>query len=97
MKEWKTEIINEIIRQAEGCRIVSLYEVGKSLGHKHICSQDCRDIIMAAAKALPDFKVFKMVAPRQSRATASLWTTATFICNELEFDDGDEFDDWGEI
>nr|UVX90165.1 MAG: hypothetical protein [Bacteriophage sp.] len=90
MKEFKKEIVAEIVRQAEGSRIVSLHDVGIALGHKHIAAQDCRDIISAVLKALPDYKAVKMVAAGQSNATASLWTTAAFVDRGLEFEDGGE-------
>lgn len=88
MKEFKKAIVDRIILEAEGSRIVSLHDVGLSLGRKHISTQDCRDIISAALKELPGYKVVKMVAPGQSEATASLWTTATFVDCTLKFDDG---------
>ena len=90
MKEFKKEIVNQIVHEAAGCRIISLHDVGISLGHKHINSEDCRDIISAALKELPGYKVVKMVAPGQSEATASLWTTATFVDKTLEFENGED-------
>lgn len=90
MKEFKREIVDEIVRQAEGFRIIHLYDVGVALGHKHITTQDCRDIIVAALKVLPGYKAVKMVAAGQSYSTASLWTTATFVDRGLEFEDGGE-------
>ena len=85
MKEFKIEIIEAIVAKAETDKIVSLYEVGTTLGHKHIAAQDCRDIIGAVLKRLPDYKAVKMVKPGQSNATASLWTTLTFVDKTLEF------------
>lgn len=90
MKEFKKEIIDEIVHQAEGSRIISLHDVGVEKGFNHISAADCRDIINAVLKALPGYKVVKMVAPGQSDATASLWITAAFVDKELEFDDGGE-------
>lgn len=87
MKEYKQEIVNRIISEAECCKIVSLHDIGTALGHKHISTQDCRDIINAVQKAIPDYKCVKMVKPGQSRATASLWTTAAFIDRDIEFED----------
>ena len=87
MKAFKQEIVNRIISEAEGCRIVSLYDIGTALGHKHISTQDCRDIINAVQKALPDYECVKMVKPGQISATASLWMTATFIDRDIEFED----------
>ena len=90
MKEFKKAIVDQIVLEAEGSRIVRLHDVGIACGYKHISAQDCRDIISAALKELPGYKVVKMVAPGQSEAAASLWTTATFIDRTLEFDDGGE-------
>lgn len=93
MKEFKVEIIDAIVERAKGERIISLHEVGKSLGHKHIASQDCRDIMGAVLKQLPGYKPVKMISPGQSDATASLWTTLCFVDKKLEFCDGSEFED----
>lgn len=90
MKEFKTEIIEKIVKESEGSKIVSLHDVGVSLGHKHVSAQDCRDIINAALKRMPDYRVVKMVALCTPDCCASLWTTATFIDKSLEFDDGGE-------
>ena len=73
--------------EAESCRIVSLHDVGTALGHKHISAQDCRDIIGAVRKALPHYRIVKMVAPGTPDSCASLWCTATFIENDVEFTD----------
>ena len=92
MKEFKIEIINAIVERAAGERIVSLYEVGKALGHKHITSQDCRDIMHAVLKQLPNYKPVKMIHPKQTDATASLWTTLCFVDKALQFDDALDLD-----
>ena len=91
MKEFKLDIVNRIVSEAKGSRIVRLHDVGVAAGYNHISSQDCRDIIKAVLVELPDYKAVKMVAPGQSAATASLWTTAAFVDKALEFDDGGEF------
>ena len=89
MKKFKLDLINRIVLEAKGCRIVRLHDV--AAGYDHISSQDCRDIINAALKELPDYKVVKMVSAGQSAATASLWTTAALVDKSLEFDDGGDF------
>ena len=87
MKAYKQEIVNRIISEAEGCRIVSLHNIGTALGHKQISTQDCRDIINAVQKAIPDYECVKLVKSGQNSATASLWMTATFIDKDIEFED----------
>lgn len=91
MKEFKLNLINRIVLEAKGSRIVRLHDVGVAAGYNHISTQDCRDIINAALKELPDYKVVKMVSVGQSAATASLWTTAALVDKSLEFDDGGDF------
>lgn len=91
MKEFKLDMINRIVTEARGSRIVSLHDVGVAAGYDHISAQDCRDIINAVLAELPDYKVVKMVAPGQSAATASLWTTAAFVDRSLEFEEGGAF------
>lgn len=91
MKEFKVKIVERIVEESRGRKIVSLHDVGVALGHKHISTQDCADIVNAALKRMPDYRVVKMVAPRTPDCCASLWTTATFIDKTLEFDDGGEF------
>lgn len=88
MKEYKQQIIDEILRLAVSDRMISLYDVGRSLGHKHIKTQDCIDIMHAVRKQLPGYRPVKLVAPGQSEQTASLWTTLNFIADELELEGG---------
>lgn len=86
MKESKAAIVNAIAQKAEGMRIVSLHQVASEMGHKHISSQDCRDIMNAVLKRIPDYKAVKIVAPGQPEATASLWTTLHFVEKNFDFD-----------
>lgn len=87
MKEFKAAIINDIVSRAESDRIISLYEIGTALGHKHISTQDCRDIMNAVLKQLPGYRPVKMLNHGQADATASLWTTLHFVDNELKFEE----------
>ena len=93
MKEFKQIIIDEVVKRGESDRIISLNEVAKELGHKHISAQDCWDIMSAVLAALPEYKAVQMLTEKQMRnpSTAGLFTTLTFIEQGLEFDDGSEF------
>lgn len=98
MKEYKQLIVDTIVKKAQGERIVSLYDVARELGHKHIAAQDCRDIMRAVLTALPEYKAVQMLTEKQMRnpATAGLFTTLTFVEKGIVFDDGTEFIDDGE-
>ena len=91
MKEFKKAIVDQIVLEAGGSRIVRLHDVGIAYGYKHISAQDCRDIISAALKRMPGYRAVKMVAPRTPDCCASLWETATFVDSSLEFEEGGEF------
>lgn len=93
MKEFKQIVVDEIVKRGESDRIISLHEVAKALGHKHISAQDCRDIMRAVLAALPEYKAVQMLTKKQmcNPSTAGLFTTLTFIEKGLEFDDGSEF------
>lgn len=93
MKEFKQKIIDAIVEDAKSVKIVSLYKTAQELGYNHISEQDCRDILGAVKKALPDYTPVKMLDHQQYRnkATASLFTTLCFVDKELEFGDGAEF------
>ena len=85
MKAWKQEIVNDIVTAAADCRIVNLREIANSKGYNHISSQDCRDILHAVTKALPEYKAVRFY---KNNPNESLFTTLTFIEKGLEFDDG---------
>lgn len=88
MKEFKLEIIEAVCKKAEQLKIVSLYEVCKELGYKHISSQDCRDILGAVQKRLPDYRPMQIC---KNHLNESLYTTLCFVQNDVEFDDGEDF------
>ena len=92
MKELKQQIINAIVEKANDCKIVSLYDTARELGYNHISSQDCRDILCAVKKALPDYTPVQIGDHKQLiyPSTASLFTTLCFVDKELEFDDVEE-------
>lgn len=90
MKAYKEEIVNTIIRAAEGSRVVILKDCTTE---RHIPSHDCHDIMNAVLKRLPNYRAVQLCTPEQIKnpATASLFTTLAFVENGVEFDDGTEF------
>lgn len=94
MKEFKQNIIDTIVKKADEERIISLYDVAKEQGLKHISAQDCRDIMRAVLAALPEYKAVQMLTEQQMKnpATAGLFTTLTFMEKGVEFDNGSEVD-----
>lgn len=78
MKEFKLQIINTIVERTASDRLISLHEVGTSLGHKHISTQDCRDIMIAVLKKCPTYRAIKMLTSCKADSTTSLWTSLHF-------------------
>lgn len=87
MKEWKTELINDICKAAAGTRIVSLKETAAARGITHISAQGARDILTAVKKALPEYRPVRMMKTPND----SLFQSLCFIEKGVEFDDGSAF------
>lgn len=92
MKEYKQIVIDSIINKAKDERIISLRKTANELGYKHISAQDCRDIMHAVLKALPEYKAVQMLTEKQARssATAGLFSTLNFVEKTVEFDNGED-------
>lgn len=88
MKEFKQKIIDAIVEDAKSVKIVSLYKTAQELGYNHISEQDCRDILGAVQKRLPDYRPMQIC---KNHLNESLYTTLCFVQNDVEFDDGEDF------
>ena len=84
MKAWKTEIVEDIRKAADGQCIVSLREIAGARGIRHIGAQDTRDILGAARKLLPGFRPVRMMRTEND----SLFQSLCFVEDGVEFDDG---------
>lgn len=87
MKEWKSNLVSAIIKEAEGNKIVSLREIANCAGINHVSRQDCIDVVRAVKKQLPGYHPVQMMQTNND----SLFVSVCFIDNSLEFDDGEEF------
>lgn len=87
MKEWKSNLVSAIIKEAEGNKIVSLREIANRTGIKHVSRQDCIDVVRTVKKQLPGYHPVQMMQTNND----SLFISVCFIDNSLEFDDGEEF------
>lgn len=87
MKQWKTDIVNAIVYESEGDKIISLCDVAGKMGLKHILTADCRDIIKAVETALPTYRPIRMMKTPND----SLFRSLCFVRNDVEFEDEDDF------
>lgn len=85
MKTFKTELVNAIVKEAEGKKIVSLQETAKVAGVSHIKRQDVQDIASAVLKALPEYKAVQMVGSEGSGE--SLFCSLCFMEKDVEFEE----------
>ena len=88
MKEYKSKLINALINEAQGSRIVELKKTARSVGVERLSSFEAREVLFAAAKLLPDYKIVQIVTEKQKKypATASLWETGALVEKTVEFD-----------
>lgn len=83
MKQYKIEIIEQLKKEADGCRIVSLREVCKSMGIKHLKTQECLEI---KSKFLKDYDGYKAVRIMNTK-NDSIFTSLCFVDKTLSFED----------
>ena len=81
MQDWKKDVVCQM--EAAGLREISLYEIARGMGIKHIKTQDARDILNAFVKRNPTYRIVKMYNS-VSLAGGSLFTNGTVT--ELEYD-----------
>lgn len=87
MKPWKQEIVDEIVRLANGCRMISLKDVAEKFGCRHIKQQDVLDIRTAVLKVLPGFRAVRLMRTKND----SLFQSLAFIDKEITFQTEAEF------
>lgn len=73
-----------IVRDAEDEKIVSLYEVAKSLGINHLKTQRVMQIVKRMETELPNYHPVRMMKTQND----SLFVSLCFVQNDVEFDDG---------
>ena len=88
MKEFKIKVINAIVEEAQGSRIVELKKVARSVGVDRLSHLEAEEVLRAAAKQLPDYKIVQLVSENQMRnpSTASLWETGAIVEKSVEFE-----------
>lgn len=87
MKEYKREIIDAIIAEAEDSRIISLREVAANLGHDHLPRLVVEEIRNAVKKELPGYHAVRM----ENTPHDSLFQSLCFVEDDVEFEDEGEF------
>lgn len=87
MKEYKLKVINALVEEAQDARVVELKKTAQAVGIDRLTSHEAEEVLLAALKQLPDYKIVKIVNEEQNRnpATASLWETGALVENGFEF------------
>lgn len=80
MKDWKKEIVDDIVKKSVFESRISLYKVAVARGYNHIDAGDCRDIVTAVLRECPDYTMIRLAQhPGQTAAAASIFTSGTFV------------------
>lgn len=87
MKEYKLKVISALVAEAQGARIVELKRTAQGVGVDRLARQDAEEVLRAAVKQLPGYKIVQIVTEKQDRypATASLWETGALVEDGFEF------------
>ena len=87
MKDYKLKVIEALVEEAQGARFVELKKTAQTVGVDRLNSHEAEEVLRAALKQLPDYKIVKIVNEEQNRnpATSSLWETGALVENGFEF------------
>lgn len=87
MKDYKLKIIDALVAEAQGARIVELKKTAQAVGIDRLTRQEAEEVLRAALQQLPDYKMVKIVTAKQMdyNSTASLWETGALVENGFEF------------
>ena len=72
MKQFKIDVLNEMIRLSNEYHAVKIRTASLNVGIKHLKTQEVHEILKAFIKAKPDFKIYQL----SDNPTASLFVSA---------------------
>ena len=92
MKDYKLKVIDALVAEAQSARIVELKKTAQGVGIDRLTRQEAEEVLRAAVKQLPDYKIVQIVTEEQNRnpATASLWETGALVEKTFSFEDVDQ-------
>lgn len=83
MKSWKEALVQQLVAACEDCKIVSLKETALTSGIRHIPAQDARDIMSAALKRVPGYRLVEIAATKND----SFAQSACLVENDVTFEE----------
>ena len=75
MKEYKMNVYNALCETAKSCREIHFYEVCRSIGVKHLQTQEVLEIANKFIRNNPSYRAVQFVDPKRAAAAQSLFTT----------------------
>ena len=92
MKDYKLKIIDALVAEAQDARIVELKKIAQSVGVDRLSRQEAEEVLRAAVKQLPDYKIVQIVNEKQMNnpASASLWETGALVEKTFSLEDVDQ-------
>lgn len=83
MKPWKESLTQQIVAECENSKIVSLKETALTSGIRHIPAQDAREIMSAALKRVPGYRLVEIAATKND----SFAQSACLVENDVTFEE----------
>ena len=83
MKPWKESLTQQLVAACEDCKIVSLKETALASGIRHIPAQDARDIMAAAIKRVPGYRLVEIASTKND----SFAQAACLVENDVTFEE----------
>lgn len=83
MKSWKEALVQQIVAACEDCKIVSLKETALASGIRHIPAQDAREIMCAALKRVPGYRLVEIASTKND----SFAQSACLVENDVTFEE----------
>ncbi len=78
MKEFKMNVLNEMINLTNELHAVKIQTAANNIGIKHLKTQEVKEILNAFVKVKPEFKIYQLA----DNPLASLFTSAFVSDNE---------------
>lgn len=75
MKEYKLNVYSTLCETAKSCREIHFYDVCRSIGVKHLKTQEVLEIMNKFIRSNPSYRAVQFIDPKRTAAVQSLFTT----------------------
>ena len=83
MKPWKEALVQQLVAACKDCKIVSLKAIALAAGIRHIPAQDARDVMSAALKRTPGYRLMQIMTTQND----SFAQSACLVESDVTFEE----------